>query len=262
MPGEVQPQSAPFDTARISGARIVAISTVPNQSIERGRVGSRDSSIERNVTGMQTAAIAASIQNRPCQPVESTSIPPTSGPAAAPTADAAPHSETALRRSAPLEATVSRLSPEARIVEPAAPWMQRPRITPVCVSDRAISTQEAMNSSRPPMKILRRPNTSPNAPDVTMNAAPTNEYPVTAHCSVLTEALTSSAIAGSRIVTADVLALTTSVETHVATITPMPAGMPACSVDSIAPVMCPRVASRTIRRVRPYSRGPANSLVA
>ena len=81
-----------------------------------------------------------------------------------------------------------------------------------------------------------------------MNAAPTSEYPVTAHCSVLTEALTSSAIAGSRIVTADVLALTTSVETHVASITPMPAGMPRLlgRFDCVGHV--PRVASRTIRR--------------
>ena len=84
-----------------------------------------------------------------------------------------------------------------------------------------------------------------------MNAAPTNEYPVTAHCSVLTEALTSSAIAGSRIVTAEVLALTTSVETQVAASTPMPAGIPRSSVDAIASLICPRFPRQTIRPPRP-----------
>ena len=211
----------------------MATSTVPYQSIERGRFGSRDSSIDFSVTGIRNAAIAASIQNNPCQPVESTSSPPTSGPAAAPTADAAPHSDTARSRSDPDDATVSRLNPEARMVQPAAPWMQRPPITPTWVFDSAIRAQEPMNSNRPPMNTFRRPNTSPKAPDVTMNAAPTNEYPVTAHCSVLTDALTSSAIAGSRIVTADVLALTTNVDTQVATSTPVLAGIPA-SVESNA----------------------------
>ena len=128
---EVHPHSDPLVTAKISGARMVATRTVPNQSIERGRVGSRDSSIARSVTGMQAAAIAASIQNRPCHPVESTSSPPTSGPAAAPTADAAPHSDTARSRSDPDDATVSKLSPEARMVEPAAPWIIRPPMMPI-----------------------------------------------------------------------------------------------------------------------------------
>ena len=61
------------------------------------------------------------------------------------------------------------------MVQPAAPWMQRPPITPTWVSDRAMRTHEPMNSNRPPRNTLRRPKTSPSAPDVTMNAAPTNE---------------------------------------------------------------------------------------
>jgi hypothetical protein len=124
---------------------------------------------------MQHAAIAASIQNRPSHPVESTSKPPTRGPAAAPTADAAPQSDTARIRSVPDEATVSKLSPEARIVEPAAPWIIRPPITPAELSDSAISTHETMKSPSPPRNTLRRPKTSPRAPDVTMHAAPTRE---------------------------------------------------------------------------------------
>ena len=43
---------------------------------------------------------------------------------------------------------------------------------------------------------------------------------MTASCSVLTGVPTSSLIAGNRIVTAEVLALTMRVETHAATITP------------------------------------------
>ena len=68
----------------------------PTKSIELDRVGSRDSATVARVRGTQAAAIAASIQNRPCQPVESTSTPPTRGPIAAPTADAAPHRVIAL----------------------------------------------------------------------------------------------------------------------------------------------------------------------
>ena len=65
--------------------------------------------------------------------------------------------------------------PQARIVEPAAPWIIRPAITPAPLVDSAISTHEATNSTRPPRNTLRRPNTSPSAPDVTITAAPTSE---------------------------------------------------------------------------------------
>ena len=70
---------------------------------------------------------------------------------------------------------MSRLRPQARIVEPAAPWMARPPMTPAAVSVMAIRAQETMNRARPPRKMRRRPKTSPRAPAVTMNAAPTNE---------------------------------------------------------------------------------------
>ena len=124
---------------------------------------------------MQAAAIAASIQNRPCQPVVSTSRPPTSGPAAAPAADAAPQIVIAFICPAPLAATDSRLIPQARIVEPAAPWIMRPPTTPAPLVDSAISTQEATNRTSPARNTLRRPSTSPSAPEVTITAAPTSE---------------------------------------------------------------------------------------
>jgi hypothetical protein len=56
-----------------------------------------------------------------------------------------------------------------------------------------------------------------------MTAAPTREYAVTAHCSVATDEPTSRLMAGSRMLTAEVLALTTRVDTHVASMTPRPA---------------------------------------
>ena len=49
---------------------MTAISTVPAKSIERERFGSRDSCTVTSVSGTQAAAIAASIQNSPCQPVQ------------------------------------------------------------------------------------------------------------------------------------------------------------------------------------------------
>ena len=76
------------------------------------------------------------------------------------------------------------------------------------------------------MKTLRRPKTSPRAPDVTITAAPMREYPVTAHCRVATDVPVSWLIAGNRMLTADVLAFTTSVDTHVAAMTPAPARRP------------------------------------
>jgi hypothetical protein len=118
---------------------------------------------------------------------------------------------------------VRTLRPPATIVEPAAPWTARPAITPNPLLDSAMSTQEAMNRIKPPMNVLRRPKTSPSAPDVTMKAAPTSEYPVTAHCSVLIGDPVSSLIDGSRMATAEVLALTTNVETQAAARTPAPA---------------------------------------
>ncbi len=52
--------------------------------------------------------------------MDSTSTPPTSGPIAAPAADAAPQSVIAFICPAPDEATDSRLIPHARIVAPDA----------------------------------------------------------------------------------------------------------------------------------------------
>jgi hypothetical protein len=71
---------------------MTAISTVPAMSIECERFGSRDSWTVKIVSGTHAAAMTASIQNRPCQPVAPTSTPPTTGPSAAPAAEAAPHS--------------------------------------------------------------------------------------------------------------------------------------------------------------------------
>ena len=175
----VQPDSQPHDEpslmARMSGTRMSAMSAVPSQSIERERSGSLDSATDFNVIGIHSAAITRSIQNSPCQPLTSTRKPPTSGPAAAPMADAAPHRATALSLAGPLEATVSRLMPQARMVAPAAPWMTRPAITWPPVWASPMSAQETTNRPSPPRKILRRPNTSPRAPDVTMTAAPMSE---------------------------------------------------------------------------------------
>src|SRR3954469_12771470 len=172
---DTQPQSLPSLSARTTGASTSATRTVPAQSIERDRCGSRDSWTVRRASGTHAAAITASIQNRPCQPVDSTSRPPIRGPSAAPAADAAPHSVTALIWAAPDEATDSRLMPQARIVAPEAPWIIRPPTTPAALVESAISAQEATNSARPPRNTLRRPSTSPSAPEVTITAAPTSE---------------------------------------------------------------------------------------
>ena len=51
----------------------------------------------------------------------------------------------------------------------------RPPTTPAAPVESAISTQEAMNSARPARNTLRRPSTSPSAPEVTITAAPTSE---------------------------------------------------------------------------------------
>ena len=124
---------------------------------------------------MQTSPTTASIQNNPCQPVMSTRRPPISGPAAAPTAAAAPQSDTARSCSAPELATVSRLSPQARMVEPAAPWMNRPAMTAPPELESPMKTQETTKSASPSWNTRRRPKTSPSDPAVTITAAPTSE---------------------------------------------------------------------------------------
>ena len=144
------------------------------KSIDLERSGSRDSCTVRIVSGMQTAATSASIQNRPCQPVLLTSRPPTRGPAAAPAAEAAPQVVIARIWPAPEALTDSRLIPHARIVDPAAPWTHRPATTPPPLPARAMNTHEITNSPSPAMNTRRRPKTSPSAPDVTIVAAPTS----------------------------------------------------------------------------------------
>ncbi len=189
---------------------------------------------------MHSAPTPASIQNSPCHPVKSTSRPPSNGPAAAPTAAAAPHKDTARSCASPSLATERRLSPQARMVAPAAPWMTRPAITIPPDPASAIITQDATNSRSPSWKTRLRPNTSPSEPEVTMTAAPTNEYPVTAHCRVSTEVPVSAEMAGSRMLTADVFAFTTSVEMQVTVSTP-PALLPTCatSLIRVPSVTCP-----------------------
>jgi hypothetical protein len=170
-----QPQSAPLLSARMRGARIAATRKVPAQSMVRDRSGSIDSFTPLSVNGTQSPATINVIQNKVCQPEVPTNTPPTRGPMAAPIAEAAPQSDTALSRSAPVDATVSRLMPQARMVDPAAPCIALPPMTPHSEVDRAIRTQDAMKRNSPPRKIFLRPKTSPRAPEVTMKAAPTSE---------------------------------------------------------------------------------------
>ena len=106
------------------------------------------------------------------------------------------------------------------MVEPAAPWISRPRMTIAPLLDSPMSTHDATNSARPNRKIRLRPYTSASAPAVTMTAAPTSEYPVTAHWSTEIGDPTSLLIAGNRMDTAEVLALTTSVDRHAASSRP------------------------------------------
>ncbi len=172
---ETQPQSLPLLIARTRGVSVSATSRVPAMSIERGRSGSRDSDTKTTVSAMHSAATPASTQNSPCHPETSTRKPPSNGPAAAPTAAAAPHSDTARSCASPLFATDSRLSPHARIVAPAAPWIARPAITMPPEFESAMRMQDATKSSSPSWKMRRRPNTSPRDPEVTITAAPTRE---------------------------------------------------------------------------------------
>ncbi len=119
--GDSQPQDDPSVMANTNGTSAAATRPVPARSIFRGRSGSRDSGTVPIVTAMHATAIAASIQNSPCQPVNSLSTPPSTGPAAAPAAAAAPQRATARIRAAPEDATDSKLNPQAKIVAPAAP---------------------------------------------------------------------------------------------------------------------------------------------
>jgi len=72
-------------------------------------------------------------------------------------------------------ATESRLSPQARIVDPAAPWIIRPAMTMPPLDANAMSTHDATKSSSPSWKIRLRPKTSPSDPALMITAAPTSE---------------------------------------------------------------------------------------
>src|SRR3954465_15982823 len=68
-----------------------------------------------------------------------------------------------------------------------------------------------------------------------ITAAPTSEYPVTAHCRASTDVPASSLMAGSRMLTAEVFALTTSVERQVAASTPLVRPGPASTLGRAQP---------------------------
>src|SRR5918995_2033749 len=71
-----------------------------------------------------------------------------------------------------------------------------------------------------------------------------------AHCSSATGAPTSSEIEGSRIVTADVFALTTSAETHAAASTPPGARVPASVLDDIVELQVLDLVAELLQLVR------------
>src|SRR5918994_5727244 len=137
------------------------------------------------VNTMHPGATPASIQNCPCHPVMSMSTPPSSGPAAAPTA--------------------TRLDAVPLLVgagQQARPGHQNRR--PGRALDDAFgdhdpaglrdSDEDARRdeSIRPSWKARLRPKTSPSEPDVTITAAPTSEQRVTARSSVVTDIPVSS----------------------------------------------------------------------
>ena len=99
--------------------------------------------------------------------------------------------------------------------------------------DNAISTQDATNNSSPSWKIRFRPKTSSSDPEVMITAARPGSRRY-GPLQGVTDMPVSWLILGSRMLTADVFALTTSVERQVAASTPVLAAVWAVLIGALA----------------------------
>src|SRR5262245_25704271 len=170
-----QLQSGPLTIARESAPTATASARAPSRS-GKAAAGSRASRRRRRAgtsAGRPTKRLTKNTERQPCQ---STSSPPSDGPAAAATAPVAPQSAVAVARrssgnsgsSKPRDAGTSIAAPRA--------WKPRAAISMSAEPAAPQTTDAARQGSVPREKKRRRPNLSASRPAGTSAAAKTMLY--------------------------------------------------------------------------------------
>jgi hypothetical protein len=117
------------------------------------------------------------------QPAYLVRAPPASTPTVAPLAPMAPHSPSALLRSAPsgnMFITIDSAAGSSR-AEPR-PWAPRMMIRNVPLGASAQASEAAVNSASPAMNVRLRPSRSAARPPSSRNPPKVRAYAVTTHC--------------------------------------------------------------------------------
>ena len=176
-PRDVQPQSLPLLSARMSGVRVSATSTLP-AIVDRARPV-RVAGLGHLAAVISHADHARRRRRSRTAPASRSRRPGHHRAAGRPRRRRLPpHPRARPRAAAPRRwlATVSRLSPQARIVAPGralddAPGDDRPARVGECDQHARQRRRAAARAGR----SACRPKTSPSEPEVTMTAAPTSE---------------------------------------------------------------------------------------
>lgn len=171
-------------------------STCPGRS-NAVSAGSDDSGTTRTVPMNPTIPTGTPAQNMAGQPYASIRKPPSTGPAANPTADAAAHTPIRRARSAgSVNVWVKMDNDPGMSMEAPTPWTTRPTMRLGSPVAKAHSTEPNRNSPTPNRNTRLRPKRSPRAPPVSINADRQMAKALTTHCRPARLVPRSSSIAG------------------------------------------------------------------
>ncbi len=135
--------------------------TAPATSKTRFSHSMRVSASSRGESAKAIRLTGTLTQSTHSQPRPSVRMPPSSTPAAPPEPATAPHTPSALLRSAPsLKVVVTIESAAGEMIAAPSPWAARATISWPSVAEKPAASEATATSSRPAMKTLRRPTRS------------------------------------------------------------------------------------------------------
>ena len=133
--------------------------------------GSRDSSTRASVAAIAPIPIGTLMRKIDSQPTDSVSRPPMSGPTATAAPVVAPHTPNAVPRSRPWNVAASSASDVANIAAAPMPCSARASSRNSGEVASAHSSEAAVKTASPVVKMSRRPNRSASEPAVSSSAA-------------------------------------------------------------------------------------------
>ncbi len=188
------------------GAWMIAYVSEPNRAITstwptgsgRRALGARDSGTKRRVSSRAARPTGRLSQKIERQPTDSTSRPPTSGPAAMEMPTTAPHTPIARARSRGAVKVLVMIDMATGLsIEPPTAWTMRKTISRSRLGASEHSSEPIEKTTRPAMKTRLRPMRSAVEPASISSEASTSVYASIVHCRPEVTACSSRCIEGS-----------------------------------------------------------------